>query len=186
MRPPIGTLTRTLICALVASLALGACGESEADKQDEKIAAHVRESTAKYIREHRDLYAERFSKITCVDIMFVGWNCQALFDGGRSCYVFAVGGRDYGIVQPLSPPPGVGCSRPQPAGVQTPSASSAETEPLHGEALRRVPGVPQPMSGRPRRHEWYLRFPESGQARWVGVLTVSYVGKGVESEWGRA
>jgi hypothetical protein len=97
-----------LVCALVASATLAGCGENEGDramrKQNERIEALSDKATAKYIREHRDLYKERFSKITCADVMFEGWSCWALFDGSRSCYAFVVVGHDYDIaVRPADP-----------------------------------------------------------------------------------
>jgi hypothetical protein len=68
---------------------LTGCGENEGDKavreyNNKRIAALSRKATVKYIREHPDLYTERFSEITCADIAFVGWTCGRFSPAGEA------------------------------------------------------------------------------------------------------
>jgi hypothetical protein len=96
------------------------------------------------------------------------WLCPALM---VSCCVAVACGSTERQAENASAPTTV-------AGV----TSTPDNEPLYGLARRIVPGVPQPHGEHPRRHEWYLTFPNYG-ATWNGVLTLSYAGK--KQSWGR-
>jgi hypothetical protein len=98
-----------------------------------------------------------------------------------SCLLFALGCGGNESAAPTAPEPST--STPATTTLEPTTGADARL-PLYGFHIRRVPGVPQPRAGRPRRHEWFLEFPEP--LRWKGVLEISYEGRHFGVLWGRA
>jgi hypothetical protein len=108
-----------------------------------------------------------------------------------SCILFALGcrGNEPTATTPSASSSLAAATTPEPstsapAATLEPTTGDDARLPLYGFHIRRVPGVPQPKAERPRRHEWFLEFPE--HLRWKGVLEISYEGRHLGVLWGRA
>jgi hypothetical protein len=70
-------------------------------------------------------------------------------------------------------------------GATNPTTTHDDAElPLYGFHTRRVEGVQQPRAGHPRRHEWFLGFPERLHRN--GILKIAYDDGHLASTLGRA